>query len=107
MTVSAAVRLTPSPPERVLKRNSRGASGASPALWKRSIWSRRSSGGVSPSIRQISQPFRSTAQSCAHVHEHWAQETEQGSTHLDDIQHRRKLAEKEHLVPAAEELPEQ
>ena len=63
MTVSAWTRLRPKPPERVLSRNSRGASGASPPSWKRRMSSRRDSMSMLPSMRQIGQPLCSVAQS--------------------------------------------
>ena len=63
MTVSAAVRLIPSPPALVLSKKRCGAPGRSPPFWNIFICSRRSRGGVDPSMRQIFHPINSHAQS--------------------------------------------
>jgi hypothetical protein len=95
MTVSAAVKVMPNPPARVLSRNKIGASGASPPRWNWFICSRLSSGGVDPSMRQILQPLNSQAQSYAKVPMTQYEDLLEGvsTTNLNNIQHRRELAE--------------
>lgn len=62
-THSAETRLMPRPPARVLKMNSRHASGESPPLLNSFICSRRDSCDVEPSIRQTFHFLYSIAQS--------------------------------------------
>lgn len=95
---SAATRLTPRPPARVLSKNNLVASGLSPPSLNSFICSRRSSCDVDPSIRQIFHPLYSVAQSSYLV----SYVLREVKLTYDDIQHCGKLGKDEDFMALVE-----
>ena len=102
MTVSAAVKLMPNPPALVLSKKILGE--LSVADWNKFICSRRSSREVWPSIRQISHPMKSVAQSCAFKSD---PNNSKYSSYLDNIEHCHELTEHQNPMSASEEFTKQ